>query len=98
MKIAILTFHWATNYGAVLQAYALQQYLIMQGNDVEIINYFPSKYKKNYINALKTKHIKVIPKRLLDVRKEQLLDIFRKKHLNVTEYFDTCTKLHTISQ
>lgn len=98
MKIAILTFHWATNYGAVLQAYALQQYLTMQGNEVEIINYYPSKYKKNYINAFKTKHIKTLYKRLMDVKKEQYFDTFRKKHLNLTEYFDTCTKLHIISQ
>lgn len=27
MKIGILTFHWAHNYGAVLQAYALQEVL-----------------------------------------------------------------------
>lgn len=41
MKIGILTFHWATNYGAVLQCYALQEYLREQGHDVEIINYKP---------------------------------------------------------
>ncbi len=41
MKIGIITFHWATNYGAVLQAYALQSYLSEQGHDVEIINYRP---------------------------------------------------------
>lgn len=28
MKIGVLTFHRANNYGAVLQAYALQKYLI----------------------------------------------------------------------
>lgn len=27
MKIGILTFHWSDNYGAVLQCYALQEYL-----------------------------------------------------------------------
>lgn len=26
-KIGILTFHWSTNYGAILQAYCLQEYL-----------------------------------------------------------------------
>lgn len=41
MKIGILTFHWAHNYGAVLQAYALQTYLQHQGYDVEIIDYRP---------------------------------------------------------
>lgn len=39
MKIGILTFHRAYNYGAVLQCYALQQYLLLQGYDVEVIDY-----------------------------------------------------------
>lgn len=39
MKIGILTFHRAYNYGAVLQCYALQQYLLSLGHDVEIIDY-----------------------------------------------------------
>lgn len=42
MKIGILTFHCAHNYGAVLQAYALSKYLASTGNDVEIINYRPA--------------------------------------------------------
>lgn len=39
MKIGVLTFHNAYNYGAVLQAYCLQQILIHHGYDVEIIDY-----------------------------------------------------------
>lgn len=39
MRIGILTFHRADNWGAVLQAYALQKYLITSGNDVDIIDY-----------------------------------------------------------
>ena len=38
-KIGILTFHRAYNYGAVLQCYALQQYLKKQGADVYVIDY-----------------------------------------------------------
>ena len=37
MKVGILTFHRATNYGAILQAYALIQYLINQGYDARIV-------------------------------------------------------------
>ena len=37
MKVGILTFHDACNYGAVLQAYALTQWLQMNKIDVEII-------------------------------------------------------------
>lgn len=39
MRIGILTFHRAYNYGAVLQCYALQQYLSSLGHDVEVIDY-----------------------------------------------------------
>lgn len=39
MKIGILTFHNAHNYGAVLQAYALRTVLRRKGHDVHIINY-----------------------------------------------------------
>ena len=37
MKAAILTFHLADNYGAVLQAYALQKTLLKLGVDNEIL-------------------------------------------------------------
>lgn len=39
MKIATITCHDVYNYGASLQAYALQQYLLEQGHDAEIIDY-----------------------------------------------------------
>ena len=39
MKIGILTFHRAHNYGAVLQCYALQQILKGMGHDVKVIDY-----------------------------------------------------------
>lgn len=39
MKVGILTFHDAHNYGAVLQAYALKKYIKTLGYDVKIINY-----------------------------------------------------------
>ena len=41
MRIGILTFHCAHNYGAVLQCYALQQYLHSLGHDIFVINYRP---------------------------------------------------------
>lgn len=41
MNIGILTFQFANNYGAVLQAYALKTYLEKNGGQVNIINYSP---------------------------------------------------------
>ncbi|MCI8292071.1 MAG: polysaccharide pyruvyl transferase family protein [Hespellia sp.] len=44
-KIGILTFHYADNYGAVLQAYALRKVLNrFSGYEAEIINFVPEGY------------------------------------------------------
>lgn len=48
MKIGILTFHRAFNYGALLQCFALSKYLRMKGCNVEIIDYFPTYFRKSY--------------------------------------------------
>lgn len=41
MKLGILTFHCAHNYGAVLQAFGLQEYLKRLGHEVYVIDYRP---------------------------------------------------------
>jgi hypothetical protein len=46
MKAGILTFHDADNYGAVLQAYALTQWLKQNNVDAEIVNYQSKIYRK----------------------------------------------------
>ena len=48
MKIGILTFHCAINYGAVLQAYGLQEVLKSLGHEVYIIDYRPKYLKRPY--------------------------------------------------
>jgi len=48
MKIKTITCHDVYNYGASLQAYALQSFLQRQGHTVEIIDYLPDYRKKRY--------------------------------------------------
>ena len=48
MKIGIITFNGAHNYGAQIQAYALQSYLKQQGHDVKVINYRLNEIAKSY--------------------------------------------------
>ena len=48
MKIKTLTTYDVYNYGASLQAYALQTYLTQQGHDVEIIRYQPEYLSRKY--------------------------------------------------
>ncbi len=50
MKIGILTYHRAENYGALLQAYALRTYLQGLGHDVEFVDYWPD-YHVNYFKV-----------------------------------------------
>ena len=48
MKIGILTFHCAINYGAVLQAYGLQETLKSMGHEVSIIDFCPDYLLRPY--------------------------------------------------
>ena len=54
MKVKIITCHYAYNYGAVLQTYALTKYLNMQGLDTKVIN-----YRRGIIKAQLVKPIKL---------------------------------------
>lgn len=48
MKVAIMTFVRAYNYGAVLQAYALNKVINEMGVECETIDYFPHYFKSQY--------------------------------------------------
>lgn len=48
MEIKTITCHDVYNYGASLQAYALQEYLISKGHNVEIIDYKPDYMRVHY--------------------------------------------------
>lgn len=53
MKIGILTFHCAHNYGAVLQCYALQEFLCSIGHDVCVVDYKPQYLKESLFSWYK---------------------------------------------
>ena len=48
MKIGILTYQRAHNYGALLQAYALKTYLKSLGHQTEVIDYWPEYHDEDY--------------------------------------------------
>ena len=48
MNCGILTFYFAHNYGAVLQAYALQTYISKLGHATFIVKRYPDKLKREY--------------------------------------------------
>ena len=79
MKIGILTYHQANNYGAVLQAYALKKYILNQDCEVEIINYecdFIEKGTTSLIGIIKNvlvgRQIKDTKNKFSEFRKEFL--------------------------
>lgn len=51
MRIGILTYHRAENYGALLQAYALRTFLQSLGHDVSFVDYWPD-YHVNYFKPI----------------------------------------------
>ena len=48
MRIGILTFHRALNYGAFLQAYALRRVMSEMGHQVEVVDYWPDGHAAAY--------------------------------------------------
>lgn len=88
MKIGILTFHWAANHGAILQAYALVNFLKenIPYSDVDVIDYYPKRYEKSFVNSIKTKNIHQLNRNLTELKKDKLLSSFRKE-LPLTKRF-----------
>lgn len=84
MKIGILTFHWGTNYGGVLQAYALQTYLRGLNCNVEIINYAPRTFRDSFFLCFKSKSMHAVKRNICDYLKEQKFKRFRKENLNLS--------------
>lgn len=58
MKIGLITYHAAYNFGSILQAYALQNYLTDKYNNCEIINYRMKEQRRVYSIFLWNKGIK----------------------------------------
>ena len=55
MKIGILTYHRANNYGAMLQAYALRQVMLHYSQDVSFVAYNPQYIKEDYATVVHRK-------------------------------------------
>ena len=54
MKVGILTFYYADNYGAMLQAYALHRYIQNNGAEAYFVPYIPANEQRAYsIDPLK---------------------------------------------
>ena len=101
MKVGILTFHGADNYGAVLQAYALIEWLRQNHIDAEIIDYRSKVYDK--YRLFRTGSYKKAPyligvdmiKFFSKLKRNTNFDAFRSDHLNISsEKYHTLRELH----
>ena len=111
MKIGILTFHRALNYGAVLQCYALQETLKRLGHDVYVLDYRPKyieKYRRIYSSysishrkGIKNKIKEVLVRTLLarkTIKARDVFNSFLSEHINVVSYksLDECNNYDII--
>ncbi|MBE9469362.1 MAG: polysaccharide pyruvyl transferase family protein [Bacteroidetes bacterium] len=92
-KIGILTFHWATNYGAVLQAYALSNVLLNLGYEVKIINYKPSKFDFSVYKFFRSREFFRLKSFIFQFRKENELGRFRSNNLDLTDRYFSLKQL-----
>lgn len=96
MLIGILTFHWATNYGAVLQTYALQTALRKYGAQATVIDYYPKRLKPSFAGCFYTRHQKKIKKNILQYIKEKRIERFRRSRLHRTAYCRDSRKINEL--
>lgn len=88
MKIGILTFHEADSYGAVLQAYALQQTLAKLGADSEFVQFNMPK-KDRPAEAPATPAAALFARRIQaeGKKREALFASFREKYMHISDAY-----------
>ena len=91
MNVAVLTFIYADNYGALLQAYALKKIVENAGNSIVFLDYIPESekkfYEKNYHNIRGIKEI--VKKTISNIERRDsavMFDAFRNKNFLTVPY------------
>lgn len=91
MKTLTVTYHHGTNYGAVLQTYALQRTLQKLGHENVVLDYSSPKIREKQKFSIVQRLKKYYLRYLLFIRKKSLtklinhFDEFHKKHLMLTK-------------
>lgn len=93
MKVGIITFHWAANYGAVLQTYALQKAVEKMDVSAEIIDYRPKQYERKWWKCFVSRSLHSMRYKLSDYIKNKKIqrDICGKLHLS--KQYESAEKL-----
>lgn len=90
MKTYIITFQSAKNYGAVLQAYALQKYIGERFGETEVIDYHNPKIDESY-SFPNLREIIKYPKRSIFRLMQSFL--YRGKNKKINEFVENYMKL-----
>lgn len=97
-KLGIVTFHNALSYGAILQSYALQNFLFDNNIDNEIINYTCKSMVKKYQKVFRPIQNNIITGtgyNLLTapgiIKEKKTRDSFIKKHLVLSQKYNSKT-------
>lgn len=87
MKIGILTFHNADSYGAVLQAYALQQTITKLGAEAEFVQIDVPKKQQPEANQASSAAASLFARRIQaeGQKREALFADFRNNYMNISK-------------
>lgn len=80
MKIGIVTFHCAVNYGALLQTYGLYRVLTDMGHDVKVVDYRPQFLLRPYRIIFKERYSILKPKGFIRELAAAPIRIRRNRH------------------
>lgn len=83
MKVALITIKSPHNYGAVLQRFATFEYLRKKGFDIEVIDYYPKKFKKN------KSFIKQTIMKLVTKGRRDRINEFNKERIITTDSYES---------
>lgn len=81
MKLGIITFHNAHNYGAALQVLASQTYLTKKGYDCEVVNYRIQRIERTYAAC--------------SDKRKQRFDSFISKYLRLSPQYNSLAELQS---
>lgn len=95
MKIGILTFHRAINYGALLQCYALYVVLKSMGHKVEVIDYRPDsiEYDRKYFTIKDFKSKRLNEKFVYLVSRVLQINSRKRMKIKFDDFINTNIKL-----
>lgn len=100
MKVKTITYHSVCNYGAMLQAYALQQAILSLGHDAEIIDYHDAEHQAANRILQPCDRLGSIVKNLFALlyypqlkRQKRRFELFRSEYMKQTRRYNTIDEL-----